>query len=130
MRVVMLIHSLGIAQHLPMASSFCHSMSMKKLQNGFHFQTQTRPRAAYSPGTDPLTNGSLASNKLTCSNNNGAQLIIIPPPTTVPSTLGHYLARRLVQIGVSDIFSVPGDSNLVLFDYFVAEEGLKLVGVL
>lgn len=47
---------------------------------------------------------------------------------TAPFTLGQYLARRLVQIGVSDIFSVPGDSNLVMFDYFVAEKGLNLVG--
>ncbi|XP_038881467.1 pyruvate decarboxylase 1-like isoform X1 [Benincasa hispida] len=47
---------------------------------------------------------------------------------TDPSTMGQYLARRLVQIGVSDIFSVPGISNLAIFDYFMAEKGLNLVG--
>ncbi|KAM7510502.1 hypothetical protein LguiB_009377 [Lonicera macranthoides] len=32
------------------------------------------------------------------------------------STLGRHLARRLVQIGISDVFSVPGDFNLILLD--------------
>ncbi|CAK9319857.1 unnamed protein product [Citrullus colocynthis] len=119
----MWINSLGIPKLLPMPSTFYHSSSMKKLQNGFHFQTHTRPRAAH----EPVNNGPIASDKLIGSNK-GAPSVIIPPPTTTPSTLGHYLARRLVQIGVSDIFSVPGDSNLTLFDYFVAEKGLNLVG--
>ncbi|KAK9152966.1 hypothetical protein Sjap_000446 [Stephania japonica] len=43
-------------------------------------------------------------------------------------TLGQYLARRLVEIGVRDVFSVPGDSNLTLLDYFVAEPQLNLIG--
>lgn len=43
-------------------------------------------------------------------------------------TLGSHLARRLVQIGVNDVFSVPGDFNLTLLDYLVAEPGLNLVG--
>ncbi|KAK6124314.1 hypothetical protein DH2020_041935 [Rehmannia glutinosa] len=43
-------------------------------------------------------------------------------------TLGSHLARRLVQIGVKDVFSVPGDFNLTLLDYLVAEPGLNLVG--
>ncbi|TYK29658.1 pyruvate decarboxylase 1-like [Cucumis melo var. makuwa] len=115
MGITMWINSLGISQILP----------MNKLN---HFQTQTRPMAAYNPRIEHVTNGSLASDKLISSNNNGSPLVIVPPPVTVPSTLGHYLARRLVEIGVSDIFSVPGDSNLVLFDYFVAEKGLNLVG--
>ncbi|KAI9153018.1 hypothetical protein LWI28_004510 [Acer negundo] len=41
-------------------------------------------------------------------------------------TLGHHLAHRLVEIGVSDIFSVPGDSNLTLLEYFVMQ--LNLIG--
>eukprot|EP01018_Ginkgo_biloba_P012009 Gb_12301 [translate_table: standard] len=44
------------------------------------------------------------------------------------STLGRHLARRLVQIGVRDVFSVPGDFNLALLDHLVAEPGLNLVG--
>ncbi|KAK9047842.1 hypothetical protein SSX86_033196 [Deinandra increscens subsp. villosa] len=44
------------------------------------------------------------------------------------ATLGRHLARRLVQIGVSDVFSVPGDFNLTLLDYLVAEPGLNLIG--
>ncbi|GMH23006.1 hypothetical protein Nepgr_024849 [Nepenthes gracilis] len=43
-------------------------------------------------------------------------------------TLGRHLARRLVQIGVNDVFSVPGDFNLTLLDHLLAEPGLNLVG--
>ncbi|KAK3445009.1 hypothetical protein EUGRSUZ_A00548 [Eucalyptus grandis] len=44
------------------------------------------------------------------------------------ATMGRYIARRLVQIGVTDVFSVPGDFNLVLLDHLIAEPGLNLVG--
>ncbi|CAM8924595.1 unnamed protein product [Rhodiola kirilowii] len=44
------------------------------------------------------------------------------------ATLGRHLARRLVEVGVSDVFSVPGDFNLTLLDHFIAEPGLNLVG--
>lgn len=43
-------------------------------------------------------------------------------------SLGGHLARRLVQIGVKDVFSVPGDFNLTLLDHLIAEPGLNLVG--
>ncbi|KAG1346418.1 pyruvate decarboxylase 1 [Cocos nucifera] len=43
-------------------------------------------------------------------------------------TLGRHLARRLVQIGVQDVFSVPGDFNLTLLDHLIAEPELNLVG--
>ncbi|ONI03763.1 hypothetical protein PRUPE_6G280700 [Prunus persica] len=39
-----------------------------------------------------------------------------------------YLARRLLQIGVTDVFSVPGDFNLTLLDYLIAEPGLSNIG--
>lgn len=45
-----------------------------------------------------------------------------------PGTLGRHLARRLVQIGVRDVFSVPGDFNLALLDHLIAEPELNLVG--
>ncbi|CAA3009034.1 pyruvate decarboxylase 1 [Olea europaea subsp. europaea] len=44
------------------------------------------------------------------------------------ATLGRHLARRLVQVGVSDVFSVPGDFNLTLLDHLIAEPGLNLIG--
>ncbi|XP_042441366.1 pyruvate decarboxylase 1-like [Zingiber officinale] len=50
------------------------------------------------------------------------------PVAAMKGTLGHHLARRLVQLGVQDVFSVPGDSNLSLLDSIVAEPGLRLVG--
>ncbi|VFQ89323.1 unnamed protein product [Cuscuta campestris] len=44
------------------------------------------------------------------------------------ATLGRHLARRLVQVGVSDVFAVPGDFNLTLLDHLIDEPGLNLVG--
>ena len=52
-------------------------------------------------------------------------------PTIINSseaTLGRHLARRLVQIGVTDVFSVPGDFNLTLLDHLIAEPGLNVIG--
>lgn len=43
-------------------------------------------------------------------------------------TLGRHLARRLVEIGAKDVFSVPGDFNLTLLDHLIAEPELNLVG--
>ncbi|GFZ13316.1 thiamine pyrophosphate dependent pyruvate decarboxylase family protein [Actinidia rufa] len=47
---------------------------------------------------------------------------------TPEATLGRHLAHRLVQIGVSDVFSVPGDFNLTLLDHLIAEPGLNNIG--
>lgn len=66
-----------------------------------------------------------------------AQVGSTPPPSSAPApvppapssgTLGCYLARRLVEIGVTDVFSVPGDFNLTLLDHLIAEPRLNLVG--
>jgi pyruvate decarboxylase len=51
-----------------------------------------------------------------------------PPTTACEATLGRHLARRLVQAGVNDVFSVPGDFNLTLLDHLIAEPGLRLIG--
>ncbi|KAJ0520886.1 putative pyruvate decarboxylase [Helianthus annuus] len=74
----------------------------------------------------PATNGNLGSPpKLTptcCIQSSPV------PFNSGEATLGRHLARRLVQIGVSDVFSVPGDFNLTLLDHLIAEPGLNLVG--
>lgn len=62
-----------------------------------------------------------------------AQNAVTIQTPTVPfnspySTLGRHLARRLLQIGVTDVFSVPGDFNLTLLDHLVSEPELNLVG--
>ncbi|KAK7328116.1 hypothetical protein VNO77_22212 [Canavalia gladiata] len=44
------------------------------------------------------------------------------------NTLGHHVAQRLVEIGIKDVFTVPGDFNLTLLDYLVAEPELNLIG--
>jgi pyruvate decarboxylase len=55
---------------------------------------------------------------------------ISPAPLTSASesTLGRHIARRLVQVGVNDVFSVPGDFNLTLLDHLLAEPELNLIG--
>ncbi|KAG7960892.1 hypothetical protein I3843_10G150100 [Carya illinoinensis] len=55
---------------------------------------------------------------------------------SVPSTfldsfeasLGRHVARRLVKIGLTDVFTVPGDFNLTLLDHLIAEPGLNNIG--
>ncbi|KAL5740358.1 hypothetical protein ACOSQ2_029538 [Xanthoceras sorbifolium] len=66
----------------------------------------------------PETNGILANH-----NSNHSAIISLST-----QTLGHHLAHRLVEIGVSDIFTVPGDSNLTLLDYLVVQPGLNVIG--
>ncbi|KAG5069089.1 hypothetical protein JHK85_001466 [Glycine max] len=73
-----------------------------------------------------------ANNDVGCPPN-GAVSAIKPsvPATTMTSsdaTLGRHLARRLVQVGVTDVFSVPGDFNLTLLDHLIAEPQLKNIG--
>ncbi|KAL2243970.1 pyruvate decarboxylase 1 [Sesamum indicum] len=50
------------------------------------------------------------------------------PAANPDATLGRHVARRLVQIGVEDVFSVPGDFNLTLLDHLIAEPGLNNIG--
>jgi pyruvate decarboxylase len=59
---------------------------------------------------------------------NSHAVIAAPAQSAAGATLGRHLARRLVQIGATDVFAVPGDFNLTLLDYLIAEPGLSLVG--
>ena len=80
--------------------------------------------------------GSLDVCKPTCTGvgslPNGAALAIqSSAPSLINSsdaTLGGHIARRLVQIGVTDVFTVPGDFNLTLLDHLIAEPGLTNIG--
>ena len=51
-----------------------------------------------------------------------------PPRAAGNATVGCHLARRLVQVGVTDVFSIPGDFNLTLLDHLIAEPELNVVG--
>ncbi|KAM0864283.1 hypothetical protein ACQ4PT_044021 [Festuca glaucescens] len=76
----------------------------------------------YSNGHTAVANGVVA-----CP----ASFHASPPAPMVSSTeatLGRHIARRLVKVGVSDVFAVPGDFNLALLDHLIAEPGLRLVG--
>ncbi|XP_074268663.1 pyruvate decarboxylase 2 [Silene latifolia] len=72
------------------------------------------------------------NNDICCPSNHHQSPTPHAPTATLlaapEATLGRHLARRLVQIGVNDVFSVPGDFNLTLLDHLLAEPGLNLVG--
>lgn len=70
---------------------------------------------------------------VSCNHTTSAAIQPCVPATVIngaggDSTLGGHLARRLVEIGVTDVFSVPGDFNLTLLDHLIAEPALNLVG--
>ncbi|XP_021891024.1 pyruvate decarboxylase 1-like isoform X2 [Carica papaya] len=89
-----------------------HRIQLSRFSSGMYIKTQNNE-----------------TYKLNTSTDNGAPKMNIQNENKLPeATIGRHLARRLVEIGVSDIFSVPGDSNLSLLDYFVAEARLNLVG--
>ncbi|XP_057948321.1 A-agglutinin anchorage subunit-like [Malania oleifera] len=46
--------------------------------------------------------------------------------TSVVASSDATLGRHLVEIGVNDVFSVPGNFNLTLFGHLIAEPGLNL----
>ncbi|KAL8154250.1 hypothetical protein V2J09_012010 [Rumex salicifolius] len=76
-----------------------------------------------------------ANGDVCCPNGNGGVSSIQDSSQTpaamissLESTLGRHIARRLVEIGATDVFSVPGDFNLTLLDHLIAEPGLNLVG--
>ncbi|KAG1365669.1 Pyruvate decarboxylase isozyme 2 [Cocos nucifera] len=74
---------------------------------------------------------SARADPLLCTAPCGAQRTVSPHATPIcapEATLGRHLACRLVQVGVNDVFSVPGDFNLTLLDHRLAEPGLNLVG--
>ena len=80
-----------------------------------------------------VTDASVPTNSNVGCPSNGivSSILSSVPPSVISSseaTLGRHLARRLVQIGVSDVFSVPGDFNLTLLDHLIAEPGLKNIG--
>jgi pyruvate decarboxylase len=43
-------------------------------------------------------------------------------------SVGQYLAHRLVEAGVRDFFTVPGDFNMVLLDEMLKNAGLTFIG--
>jgi TPP-dependent 2-oxoacid decarboxylase len=48
--------------------------------------------------------------------------------TATTTTVGSYLATRLVQLGVTHLFGLPGDYNLTLLDELLAVEGIDWSG--
>ncbi|XP_047162591.1 pyruvate decarboxylase 1-like [Vigna umbellata] len=66
----------------------------------------------------------IKGNNSPCSN----KVVGFPTEGGNKSTIGHHIARRLVEIGVKDVFTVPGDFNLGLLDYLVAEADINLIG--
>lgn len=44
-----------------------------------------------------------------------------------PATLGNFIASRLVEVGCTDYFCVPGDYNMSLLDQLNAEPKLNMI---
>ncbi|MBV9321136.1 MAG: alpha-keto acid decarboxylase family protein [Mycobacterium sp.] len=47
---------------------------------------------------------------------------------TAPYTVGDYLLDRLAELGVSEVFGVPGDYNLEFLDHILAHPDIRWVG--
>jgi len=53
---------------------------------------------------------------------------LAPGPEEPVYTVGDYLLDRLAELGVSEIFGVPGDYNLAFLDHIVAHPTIRWVG--
>ncbi len=53
-------------------------------------------------------------------------LVTVAPESAY--TVGDYLLHRLVELGVSEVFGVPGDYNLEFLDHIVAHPDIRWVG--
>ncbi|KAL3518042.1 hypothetical protein ACH5RR_020631 [Cinchona calisaya] len=69
----------------------------------------------------PAGNGKVST--IHDSNSHSPSIVVGPE-----ATLGRHIARRLVEIGINDVFSVPGDFNLTLLDHLIAEPELNNIG--
>jgi TPP-dependent 2-oxoacid decarboxylase len=59
----------------------------------------------------------------------GGTVVIVTDATTESVyTVGDYLLDRLAELGVSEIFGVPGDYNLEFLDHIVAHRAIRWVG--
>ena len=52
----------------------------------------------------------------------------MPGPADPLYTVGDYLLDRLAELGVTEVFGVPGDYNLEFLDHIVAHPQLRWVG--
>ena len=53
-------------------------------------------------------------------------VVVAPPESTY--TVGDYLLDRLAELGVTEVFGVPGDFNLEFLDHVVAHPRVRWVG--
>ena len=53
-------------------------------------------------------------------------VVVAPPESTY--TVGDYLLDRLAELGVTEVFGVPGDYNLEFLDHVVAHPRVRWVG--
>lgn len=56
-------------------------------------------------------------------------VVLVTDPVSDPVyTVGDYLLDRLAELGVSEIFGVPGDYNLEFLDHIIAHRAIRWVG--
>jgi alpha-keto-acid decarboxylase len=54
--------------------------------------------------------------------------VAVGVPSESPYTVGDYLLDRLAELGVTEVFGVPGDFNLEFLDHVVAHKKIRWVG--
>ncbi|KAM5550675.1 hypothetical protein ABKV19_027157 [Rosa sericea] len=138
-----MVSSIPLRLPIPTATNISRLLKQKTKTNISFWNTNhfsTKPQfLSVSSKYDPLTDMKTANNRAlavdvtgTLASNNDVVVGESPQKGAMTnlseSTLGGYIARRLVQLGVTDVFSVPGDFNLTLLDYLVAEPGLNNIG--
>ena len=70
-------------------------------------------------------------SKIEASNEHGRspdERTFVPECEVMTTTVGSYLAQRLVEAGSTTFFTVPGDYILGLLDCLLMNKGLKMVG--
>lgn len=52
----------------------------------------------------------------------------MPEKETATYTIGDYLLDRIAELGITEMFGVPGDYNLRFLDHVVAHDKIRWVG--
>lgn len=115
------------------SSSQSNTNASRKLDNSTSSSSTSPTNNEAQQRLNPTSTKALHTKQASLYEGNGhngnkqdlEQWATLEGPTTC---LGRHIARRLVEIGVTDIFTVPGDFNLILLDHLIAEPSLNNIG--
>lgn len=115
------------------SSSQSNTNASRKLDNSTSSSSTSPTNNEAQQRLNPTSTKALHTKQASLYEGNGhngnkqdlEQWATLEGPTTC---LGRHIARRLVEIGVTDIFTVPGDFHLILLDHLIAEPSLNNIG--